>query len=375
MTTNVPAFSSPVDVLAAILRGDPVAPRAAASCDAEALFQAAADHDIVPLLAEAVAGRDDMPDRLVARLRDEAQRAVVLDLVRESELARVLAALSAKGVSPLIIKGSHLAYTHYARPDLRARVDSDLLIPQAARDTLDHVLTIDLGYEASTKVSGDLTATQKTYFRTDGTGLAHAFDVHWRLSCPQVFAHVLRYDELAATAVPLPRLGPSARGPSNVHALLVACVHRVAHHAETEELKWLWDIHLLASSFTSDAWEVFVGLASERKVATVCRHSLERAAHWFHTVVPQHVWSDPRLSNVADQEVTAAYLTPRVQLRMVLDDLRALPTWTERRRLAREHLFPSAEYMRTLYAPHSSAPLSFLYTVRLVRGALKWIGI
>ena len=44
-------------------------------------------------------------------------------------------------------------------------------------------------------------------------------------------------------------------------------------------------------------------------------------------------------------------------------------------RLAREHLFPSAEYMRTMYAPYSSAPLSFLYTVRLVRGALKWIGI
>ena len=72
MTTNAPAFNSPIDVLAAILRGDPVAPRAAASCDAEALFQAAADHDIVPLLAEAVAGRDDIPDRLVARLRDEA---------------------------------------------------------------------------------------------------------------------------------------------------------------------------------------------------------------------------------------------------------------------------------------------------------------
>ena len=107
----------------------------------------------------------------------------------------------------------------------------------------------------------------------------------------------------------------------------------------------------------------------------VCRRSLERTAFWFQTAIPADLWSDPRLSDAREREVSAGYLEPRAQLSMVLDDLRALPTWRDRARLASEHLFPSATYMRTLYAPSSSAPLPVLYAVRFFRGAKKWVGL
>ena len=43
------------------------------------------------------------------------------------------------------------------------------------------------------------------------------------------------------------------------------------------------------------------------------------------------------------------------------------------RRLMAQHMFPSADNMRTVYAPASGAPLTWLYARRVVRGALKWL--
>ena len=48
------------------------------------------------------------------------------------------------------------------------------------------------------------------------------------------------------------------RGLSPVHALLVACIHRVAHHRGTERLIWLLDIHLLASRLEEREWTALV---------------------------------------------------------------------------------------------------------------------
>ncbi len=360
-------------VLAALLRDELWDADVFAGCDLDALHQAAVDHDIIPLLADVAARRPDMPAALRSRLRDEAQDAVVLDLLREVELKRTIDAFSRAGVVALVFKGSHLAYTHYARPDLRSRIDSDLLIPVQMRERAHDVLTRELSYEASTKVSGDLSATQQTYTIRPPGAPPQSLDVHWRLASPQVFAHVLSYDELIAASIPIAPLGRMARGPSPVHALLIACMHRVAHHDDAEALKWFVDIHFLASRLTAAEWQAFVVLALERHVGVVCRHSLRRTVELMHTAVPLAVLMDPRLSGDAREEPTAAYLTPRTQAEVVAADLRALGSWRDRVRLLREHLFPSSRYMRTMYARESSAPLSVLYAVRIARGAGRWL--
>jgi hypothetical protein len=61
------------------------------------------------------------------------------------------------------------------------------------------------------------------------------------------------------------------------------------------------------------------------------------------------------------------------RFRLVVDDLRALPTWADRWRLMREHAFPPVEYMRGVYAPSSRTPLVWLYTRRMLVGARKWL--
>lgn len=367
--------SDPVDTWLASLLGGTVSGDALLSHVApDVLFAAASAHDIVGLVADRLLGRCDVPEALASRLRAAIRREITVDLLREAELRRLTAAFDAADIDALLIKGSHLAYSHYPRSDLRARLDTDVLIPVACRDRVHDLLTREHGYAASEKVSGDLTITQKSYAKHEAGAEVHAVDIHWRVTSPQVFAHVLTYDELARDAVPLPRLGPHARGLSDVHALLLACVHRVAHHADSGMMKWLYDIHLLVPALSGAQWREFLDLARARGVLAVCQHSLDRAAAAFGTVLPGTV-DAARGNEPVRAERTAAYLVSRSKARVVADDLRALPSWRDKARLLGEHLFPSRAYMQRMYAPSSKAPLVVLYFLRIVRGAGRWLTV
>jgi hypothetical protein len=159
---------------------------------------------------------------------------------------------------------------------------------------------------------------------------------------------------------------------SDVHAVVLACVHRVAHHYGSDFLIWLYDIDLIARRLPPNDWREVAHVAAERKVAQVVRRSLARAATVFDTPVPAD-----ELGALANepQELSAAYLSPRRHVFAMLDDLRALPSWTDRVQLVREHLFPPERYMRSVYAPASAAPLPVLYVRRLMRGTRKWLRI
>ena len=364
-------LSPPDKLLARVLAGLDVGD-ALAGVDADTFHDLASRHDVLPLTAERLAHRD-IPLPLSARLVEDAAHAAAADLAREAELRRFLGEIAPTAIRPLLLKGSHLAYSHYPRPDLRPRADTDVLIPANCRAAVHGVMTDRLGYAVSSKVSGEVTLTQKTYLKYEGRALGHAFDVHWKVASPPVFANVLSYEELSRSAVPLPRLAPNALGPSNVHALLLACIHRVAHHDDDLNLKWLYDIHLLANALSDAEWDELRRLSVKRQVAGVCAHSLRLSAEYFETPIPEWTKLDARGAVAGSREISAAYLRPRRMITVVWDDLRVLPTWRERLRLIRDHMFPPAEYMRQLYAPDSTAPLALLYGLRLIRGVGKWL--
>jgi hypothetical protein len=91
--------------------------------------------------------------------------------------------------------------------------------------------------------------------------------------------------------------------------------------------------------------------------------------------MPPAVAADPRLSTAQVlHEPSAVFLQrDRAQLATFLSDFQALPTWTDRGRLVREHLCPPPTYMRQVYAPASRAPLAALYVWRALRGAWRWL--
>jgi len=290
--------------------------------------------------------------------------------VQRAELQRIVAAADSRGLDVLLLKGASLAYDVYPDPAWRVRSDVDMFIRESDRGGVCACLE-DLGYLCEPEVSGRLVSYQFHAERIEGHRVRHLCDVHWKIANPQRFADAIPFDELAAAAVPLPLLGPAARGLGRTHALWLACVHRAAHHYDQDTLVWLYDVHLLVGGLDTAGLDRFVVLADRTGVRRICLRALLLARTLFGTVIPLAVIA--ALEAAPEDEASARFLRPGMRkIDVLLDDIRALPGWAARLMLLKEVLFPNAVYMRRTYATGSSAPIMWLYLRRIVTGASKW---
>ena len=362
---------APTRLAAAVLRGEPVPwpPEG----EHAAFLETARVHGVQPLLAHQLhlsRCGSRWPDEVREPLRQATRMEALADEVRRRELQSVLAALDAAGVRGLLMKGAALAYLCYPHPALRPRCDTDLLIKQDDQATVNRVME-ELGYRRGTLTSGDLAMPQFMLVKADRTRVWHAYDFHVKIANPAVFSDLLSFEDAAARSVAVPALGESARALGPVDALLLACIHRVAHHQDSEKLLWLYDIHLLASGMDHPTFERFAALASEKRVRAVSVRGLTLARRWFATDLPGDVMETLAVQGSA--EPTAAFLDGRLSgVDILLSDLAALGGWSARGQLLRQHLFPPAVYMRERYDVSGSLLLPALYAHRAVRGLWKW---
>ena len=361
--------------VAAVLRGDPGGwPPDAGGADPERFLEAAARHGVAPLLVYEL-DRTKMLDQWPAAVREPlvraARRQVWVETRHRSELQQVLRAIGAIGVPALLMKGAALAYLSYPDPCFRPRYDTDLMVRKDDMPSVARAMR-SLGYSRSNLTSGDLVMPQCQFVRDDDRrGPVHAYDFHWKMAIPVLFADVLSFDEVAARAIEVPALGARARALGRVDALLLACIHRVAHHHGDERLLWLYDIHLLANEMDGEAFQRFSELAAQKQIRAVCAQGLTLAHQWLHTRLPAEVMST--LAAQGSPEPTAVYLGGRLrQVDVLWSDLRALGAWSARWRLLREHLFPPAAYMMDRSGVSSRLFLPGLYASRIVRGAWRW---
>lgn len=306
----------------------------------------------------------------VGELVHERRAAAAVETLREAELLRVLAAFGGIGMRAILFKGAAIARTHYRSPELRVRSDTDMLVPADRSDTAARMLET-LGYRRAVETDGELIGSQFHYEFVDRARLPHALDVHWRISNVIAFADVLSFDEISRDAIGLPGLGPDAVGPSAVHGLMLACVHRIAHHPDSSDLLWLYDVSLLADRLNVDEQRRFVELATDRRVRAICAYTLHDAFEAFGGGAGDLA---ARLTLPAGTvEPTSAFLRARRRPVDVLTaDLRALDRWPRRLQLLREHTFPRREYMFARYGTHRAWSLPWLYLRRIVAGAPKW---
>jgi hypothetical protein len=339
------------------------------------LLDAIERHRLAPLAWDALmtSGRASAwPAALQETLRRaSAAHALVADLL-DSDLRRVLAAAGEAGVRTVLIKGAALAYTHYRLPHLRPRSDSDIVIVEADREAMAQTLSA-LGYVRSDAIDGSLITQQSQWTRTLAAGLVHAVDVHWRVFNPHLFGDVLSTHQLLHHAVPIPALGSHALGPRTADALLVACVHRVAHHPGEADPIWDFDIHLLVSSLGDADAAAFARSASVANVRAVCAAGVASAKARFGTRVPAELESF--LARAAEsRERTAVFLEPgRRQVDLLASDLGAVGSWRARAALMRQHLFPSPQYLLKKYGRSSWGWLPLLYVRRIVGGMPRWL--
>jgi hypothetical protein len=178
-------------------------------------------------------------------------------------------------------------------------------------------------------------------------------------------------DDLLSRAVQIHALGEAARAACPTDALLLACVHRVAHHQDDNDLLWLWDIHLLAGRLSDEESRAFVALARRTAMTGVCRRGIELAGDLFRTSAAPALMS--LLTSEDGDEPSARFLGGLPQATVLREDLSALPSWRARARLIAEHLFPSAAYMRSRYPRCPPILLPFAYAARIALGAPKWL--
>jgi hypothetical protein len=349
------------------------APSLPADTDVPEFVASAARDGLLGLMhAKILSGCDHrLPRALTEAVRAGACRQAALELAHRAELQRVVAAMHARGVAALLMKGASLAYNVYPDPAWRVRSDTDIFIRDAQRDQARACLE-DLGYTSEPEVAGTLVAYQFHTQRIDAHGIRHLCDVHWKIANPQRFANAIGFDELAAGAVPLPLVGASARGIGRVHALWLACVHRAAHHYDRDALVWLYDVHLLATALDAGGMTRFAALAERTGVRRICLRALLLARERFGTAITRETLTALEAAP-ADEPSTMFLRADTRMLDVLLDDVRVLPGWAPRLTLLKEHLFPDAAYMRRTYARGSSAPTMWLYLRRIAGGASKWI--
>jgi hypothetical protein len=323
----------------------------------------------VHLLLAGTIDRNNAADAPFAdALRDEYRLAAARDAAEAMATAHLLEAAANHGVRPLLFKGCALAHVIYKRSFERPRVDTDIFIADEDAEAMRRALEA-AGYTRPVAVDGALVTGQFQYSRT--TRAPHDVDVHTRLFNPAAFARVIDWHEADARAIAVPALGRHARTLSMADALVVACLHRVAHHRGVSELLWLYDIDRIARVLGADDWQTFVSIAERAQVREVCASSLDATAAYFDTPLPADVRS--RLS-AARGEPSASFLRRGAgELPVQWLNLRHVPGWRERVALVRQHLFPPASYVLEKYGRRSRAWLPVLYSYRVITGAPRWL--
>ena len=324
------------------------------------------------LVADVVARAPDTAPRLppaeIERLIGESRAAAVDDVARTRELVRVTGVLDAAGCQPIVLKGAALAHSHYRQPWLRPRLDVDVLVGEGSHERASRALR-DRGYQRPPFVSGRLVMYQEPLVRAEAGGLEHVVDLHWRVANPQAVSRVLSHAEMAARSLMIAVPGGRLRVPCPADALVLACVHRAAHHHGARDLLWLFDIHLVASRLSEAEWHAVARTARAGAVTASCARGLALAADRFGTIVPAFVTAAGH--HAGSDEPSAVFLrpdlTPAARMR---SDLRALGM-ADRARLLLEIVAPPRAYMRAVHGADGWLP--WLYMRRVVAGAGKWL--
>jgi hypothetical protein len=339
----------------------------------DAVCEAAIEHGVCALLARRHAreGSPAWPTGLRRRLRAHLAAAAAAEVLRRLEVERVVSAFARGGVPSVLLKGTPLAYTHYPQPWLRPRADTDVLIIPERRSASAEAMT-QAGYHRGIGFGGELVTHQDEWERVDEQGLRHVFDIHTRIANPHLFARLLEFPELVRRSVPVPALGPGARALGVVDALLLAGIHRAAHHHGANRLIWLYDISLLLGTMNANDLRSVVSLATSKGIRAVTGDAITEACVRFSVPVPSELTALEVLPP-GRPEATASFLEPgRAKVDILLADLRALPGWGQRARLVVEHLFPPADFMRKAYPRLHPVILPLAYTHRILTGVAKW---
>ncbi|HEX5613983.1 MAG TPA: nucleotidyltransferase family protein [Acidimicrobiia bacterium] len=270
----------PEVLLAALLRGEPVAPDAVPRLVAEA-----GDHGVAGLVRRALSDTGHTADASTGL--DELRFAGLRTHLRIiADLSHLRAAFDGSGVPWLVVKGPVLAETAYEHPDLRSYGDLDVLVPPSAFAAAIAALEAD----------GARVQAWNWWHRLDRRAgevpLALAsetiVDLHWHLVNDPDRRAAMRWstDELLTRAVEVELRGERVLTLDPVDTLLHLLVHCATSGAD--RLIWLVDIDHLVRRGDVD-WDQLVERARRVGGAPAAALALAKARALLATPVPRPV--------------------------------------------------------------------------------------
>lgn len=311
----------------------------------------------------------DCPDWFSASLKSEAHLLAARELMLRHEVRAAAQRLANAGIEFILLKGTPLAYTLYPEPYLRERCDTDILFPTRQQADLAWNLLQSLSYRRRNTISGEYVASQYTCYKSGTAGVVHAFDVHWKLSNTLSIANVFGFEELKASARPVPALGDHVLAPGDPHAFLLACMHRVTNLrlGIADRLIWLYDISLLAQRMSESDWAATARCTVKKDLAGIVLSGLRKAREYFLVPIPGAF--EAQLEALGRGGFSLEDTSQAWQYQ--LTDIKALPGWKAKLQFVKENLFPTADYMRRKYGTQSKLALPYYYCLRITQGAPK----
>lgn len=317
-------------------------------------------------------------DRLPPSLAEETRQMAVSQLFWEVEHLRrlrpLLKNLTECGASPILFKGTALAYTRYTEASARSRGDSDILVREGLFEKCCEIVRSH-GFEPSVTGLSVHALGAKSFSLRDQRGFNHEIDLHQRINSSAVIARLFPHEELLDYSEPVLQIGSAARALGPVHALLVACFHRLIHdetpyyvdgksYRSSDRLIWLYDIKLLYQKLSDVEKDRLHKLAQEKGLTQVLAEGLAAADQWLD-LGTRGQFLGPNMPRAT--ELPYRYLKGGLVKRRLLD----LAATRHKGRAFHDLLIPSREYMTSKYGPTLLKAPVLAYVWRAIHGIYK----
>jgi hypothetical protein len=330
----------------------------------EQFFQDITEQGMAALMLHRV--KHKLPVALRDRLYQTSLAQAAASLILEYDIRQLLQALAEQDIKALLLKGAALSFTLYPEACLRPHCDVDILISESqCKESV--ALLERLGYQAAHGATARYISSQRTYCKIR-QGIYCAYDLHWHVSnSNRRFSTRFIQEGLLAEPQAIPALGPHAFTLNGPASLIYACFHRAGHFSHCgDRLIWLYDIHLLSQSLTSEEIEKFCKKVKSLGIHTLAADAIRTAQYWFATDLPPAL--DSFIHNLPEEEEVFTLLLREGRQQGIknhaLLEMQALATWRQRAAFLFQNAFPPAEYMLWRYGSTKHHHLPFLYLRR-----------
>ncbi len=315
-----------------------------------------------------------LPKNTINHLTKIRRDTHIKEIYRAKHLQKFLDLLAKAETKCLVLKGAALAHSFYQHPFQRPHLDTDILIEQKDKDKINQLLLAN-GFIKSTNISGKLISHQNTYRQID-LGIAHAYDIHWKISNRNAYADLFDFNKLYERKITLSGSDFSFYTLDEINTFLHLTVHYFGHRSdERDRLIWVYDLHLIANKFSNQQWDSLLEISNHKRLDPLIKHLLELCKNTLATEIPQHVFDRLKQSRIQLSEIEFKRLNAEQWTR--IDQFKSdwdVFNFKQRCLLLKEYLLPPSDFILKQNNSTNKLLLPYFYIRRIVTGGIKLIG-